>query len=182
MSESAKSPATFTLPVLAMRDTVLFPGVSMPIGAGRAATLRAIEAALRDSRARWSSRCPSARTSTTISPENLLHDRHHRPPRPGAARPGRHAARCSTASAAASSCAIAERDGYLEAMVREAEEMLPLDARRRGLRRRSTARRASARPSSASAPACPRRSSQQVLEAVDRAGPPRRPGRRPTSR
>ena len=36
-----------TLPVLPMRDAVLFPGVSSPIGAGRPATLRAIEAALK---------------------------------------------------------------------------------------------------------------------------------------
>jgi ATP-dependent Lon protease len=36
-----------TLPVLPLRDIVLFPGVSQPIGAGRPATLRAIEAALK---------------------------------------------------------------------------------------------------------------------------------------
>ena len=36
-----------TLPVLPLRDVVLFPGVSAPIGAGRPATLRAIEAALK---------------------------------------------------------------------------------------------------------------------------------------
>src|SRR5690242_20485514 len=36
-----------TLPVLPLREVVLFPGVSTPIGAGRPATLRAIEAALR---------------------------------------------------------------------------------------------------------------------------------------
>ena len=37
-----------TLPVVPMRNTVLFPGVSLPISAGRPQTLRAIEAALRD--------------------------------------------------------------------------------------------------------------------------------------
>ncbi len=36
------------LPVIPMRSTVLFPGVSLPISAGRPQTLRAIEAALRD--------------------------------------------------------------------------------------------------------------------------------------
>jgi ATP-dependent Lon protease len=36
-----------TLPVLPLRDVVLFPGVTAPIGAGRRATLRAIEAALK---------------------------------------------------------------------------------------------------------------------------------------
>ena len=40
-----------TLPVLPLREVVLFPGVSQPVGAGRPATLRAIEAALKsDSR------------------------------------------------------------------------------------------------------------------------------------
>ena len=40
-----------TLPVLPLREVVLFPGVSMPIGAGRPTTLRAVEAALKsDSR------------------------------------------------------------------------------------------------------------------------------------
>src|SRR5437867_4858710 len=40
-----------TLPVLPLRDMVLFPGVTTPVGAGRPATLRAIEAALKtDSR------------------------------------------------------------------------------------------------------------------------------------
>jgi ATP-dependent Lon protease len=40
-----------TLPVLPLREVVLFPGVSTPIGAGRPTTLRAIEAALKsDSR------------------------------------------------------------------------------------------------------------------------------------
>jgi ATP-dependent Lon protease len=36
-----------TLPVLPLREVVLFPGVSTPVGAGRPATLRAIEAALK---------------------------------------------------------------------------------------------------------------------------------------
>src|SRR2546421_13039961 len=36
-----------TLPVLPLREVVLFPGVSLPIGAGRPATLRAIGAALK---------------------------------------------------------------------------------------------------------------------------------------
>ena len=35
-----------TMPVLPLREVVLFPGVTAPIGAGRPATLRAIEAAL----------------------------------------------------------------------------------------------------------------------------------------
>src|SRR5690349_1624764 len=35
-----------TLPVLPLRELVLFPGVSTPIGAGRPGTVRAIETAL----------------------------------------------------------------------------------------------------------------------------------------
>src|ERR1044071_5488285 len=38
-----------SLPVLPLRDAVLFPGVASPIGAGRPATLRAIKAALKQS-------------------------------------------------------------------------------------------------------------------------------------
>jgi ATP-dependent Lon protease len=37
-----------TLPVIPMRSTILFPGVSLPIAAARPQTLKAIEAALRD--------------------------------------------------------------------------------------------------------------------------------------
>src|SRR5678815_5400825 len=37
-----------TFPIIPMRSSVLFPGVSLPITAGRPQTLRAIEAALRD--------------------------------------------------------------------------------------------------------------------------------------
>ncbi|MEK6688404.1 MAG: LON peptidase substrate-binding domain-containing protein, partial [Gemmatimonadota bacterium] len=36
----------YTIPVLPLRDVVLFPGVTTPIGAGRPGTLRAIEAAV----------------------------------------------------------------------------------------------------------------------------------------
>ena len=38
--------STKRLPVLALRDTVLFPGHTVPIGIGRKKTLRALEAAL----------------------------------------------------------------------------------------------------------------------------------------
>ena len=39
-----------TLPVLPLRDLVLFPGVTAPINAGRPGTLRAVERALKDER------------------------------------------------------------------------------------------------------------------------------------
>ncbi len=44
MSETTR-PQRLRLPVLPLRETVMFPGVTMPIGAGRPGTLRAIEAA-----------------------------------------------------------------------------------------------------------------------------------------
>ena len=39
-----------TLPVLPLRGTVMFPGITAPIAAGRPGTLRAIEAALKGDR------------------------------------------------------------------------------------------------------------------------------------
>jgi ATP-dependent Lon protease len=41
------NPKRHRLPVLPLRDMVLFPGVTAPIGAGRPGTLRAIESALK---------------------------------------------------------------------------------------------------------------------------------------
>jgi len=41
-------PERLTLPVLPLRDLVLFPGVNAPINAGRPGTLRAVEQALKD--------------------------------------------------------------------------------------------------------------------------------------
>jgi ATP-dependent Lon protease len=42
------TPERLTLPVLPLRDMVLFPGVTAPIGAGRSGTLKAIEAAVKE--------------------------------------------------------------------------------------------------------------------------------------
>ena len=80
-----------TLPVLPLREVVLFPGVTAPIGAGRPGTLRAIEAALTT---------PEKLVFAVAQRDNVgerqrrraLHDRHHRPDRPDAAGPGRRAA------------------------------------------------------------------------------------------
>src|SRR5690349_16446428 len=65
-----------TFPVVPLRNAVLLPGVSLPISAGRAVTLRAIEAAITDPRHRV--------------------------------------------------FALAQRNGYYEATVTEAKELLPL--------------------------------------------------------
>jgi len=59
-----------TLPVLPLREVVLFPGVSTPVGAGRPATLRAIEAALKtDSRLIFA--VAQRENADTVSPEVL---------------------------------------------------------------------------------------------------------------
>jgi ATP-dependent Lon protease len=49
MNDSMETPmsAQLQLPVLPLREAVLFPGIAMPIGVGRAGTLRAVDAALR---------------------------------------------------------------------------------------------------------------------------------------
>src|SRR5438876_1110697 len=59
-----------TLPVLPLREVVLFPGVSTPVGAGRPATLRAIEAALKtDSRLIFA--VAQRENADTVSPDVL---------------------------------------------------------------------------------------------------------------
>ena len=59
-----------TLPVLPLREVVLFPGVSTPVGAGRPATLRAIETALKsDSRLIFA--VAQRENVDTVSPEVL---------------------------------------------------------------------------------------------------------------
>ncbi len=115
-----------TLPVLPLREVVLFPGVTAPIGAGRPATLRAIEAALAtpDKLVFAVSQRENVDTVTaealyTIGTvarigqlqrglagmQLLLHGEHR-----GIA------------------IHYAEQDGYLQAVVREAEEMSPLSS------------------------------------------------------
>jgi ATP-dependent Lon protease len=115
-----------TLPVLPLREVVLFPGVTAPIGAGRPATLRAIEAALAGSdrlvfavSQRQNVESVTSDALYTIGTiarigqlqrglsgmQLLLHGEHR-----GIA------------------IHYSERDGYLQAIVREAEEMLPIQA------------------------------------------------------
>src|SRR6058998_3931444 len=59
-----------TLPVLPLREVVLFPGVSTPVGAGRPATLRAIEAALK-SESRLIFTVAQRENVDTVSPDVL---------------------------------------------------------------------------------------------------------------
>src|SRR3954467_14986868 len=114
-----------TLPVLPLREVVLFPGVTAPIGAGRPSTLRAIEAALAGPdrlvfavSQRQNVESVSSDVLYTIGTiarigqlqrglsgmQLLLHGE-----RRGIA------------------IHYTEKEGYLQAIVREAEEMLPLN-------------------------------------------------------
>ena len=114
-----------TMPVLPLREVVLFPSVTAPIGAGRPATLRAIEAALA-TEDKFIFAVSQRENVENVSPELLytigtvakvgqvqrglagmqllLHGEHR-----GIA------------------MQYQEHEGYLQAIVREAEEMEPLD-------------------------------------------------------
>ncbi len=115
-----------TLPVLPLRDMVLFPGVTAPIGAGRPATLRAIEAALKH---------PSRRVFAVAQRE------HADVVTPAALYGMGTIARIGQVQRGLGGVQIVlngdvravalqyrETDGYLEADLREAEELPPLNA------------------------------------------------------
>ncbi|HEY3169803.1 MAG TPA: LON peptidase substrate-binding domain-containing protein, partial [Thermoanaerobaculia bacterium] len=58
------------LPVVPMRNSVLFPGVGLPINAGRPGTLRAIEAAMKATDKRVFA-VAQRQESDDVAPENL---------------------------------------------------------------------------------------------------------------
>jgi ATP-dependent Lon protease len=156
-----------TLPVLPLREVVLFPGVTAPIGAGRPATLRAIEAALAGTdrlvfavSQRQNVESVSSDVLYTIGTiarigqlqrglsgmQLLLHGE-----RRGIA------------------IHYTDKEGYLQAVVREAEEMLPLnleDPAFVGLHREARARAAELGQKSG----LPDEVVQQVLAGVNEAG------------
>ncbi len=114
-----------TLPVLPLREVVLFPGVTAPIGAGRPATLRAIEAAL-STPDRLVFAVSQRQNVETVTPDVLYNV--GTIARIGQLQRGLsgvqlllHGERRGIA------IHYSERDGYLQAVVREAEEMLPLN-------------------------------------------------------
>ncbi|HET8623537.1 MAG TPA: endopeptidase La [Gemmatimonadales bacterium] len=115
-----------TLPVLPLREVVLFPGVTAPIGAGRPATLRAIEAALKTPE-RLVFAVSQRQNVDNVTPEVLYTV--GTVARIGQMQRGLsgvqlllHGERRGIA------VHYSEREGYLQAIVREAEEMLPLNA------------------------------------------------------
>ncbi|HEX6863212.1 MAG TPA: endopeptidase La [Thermoanaerobaculia bacterium] len=114
-----------TIPVLPLRDVVLFPGVTAPIGAGRPGTLRAIEAALAT---------PDKLVFAVSQRENVEHVNPENLYTIGTiARIGQlqrglagmqlllHGERRGIAMH------VVEKDGYLQAVVRDAEELAPLN-------------------------------------------------------
>src|SRR2546425_4000242 len=119
-------PERLTLPVLPLRDMVLFPGVTAPIGAGRPATLRAIEAALKH---------PSRRVFAVAQRENVdgvtpaaLYGM-GTIARIGQVQRGLGGVQLVlNGDVRAVALQYRETDGYLEADLREAEELPPLNA------------------------------------------------------
>src|SRR5687767_11862774 len=114
-----------TLPVLPLRDVVLFPGVTTSIGAGRPGTVRAIEAALATPDHLVFAVCQRENTEA-VSSEGLYMI--GTIAKVGQLQRGLagmqlllHGERRGIVMH------VAEKNGYLEAIVREAEEMPPLN-------------------------------------------------------
>src|SRR2546429_5074910 len=119
-----------TLPVLPLREAVLFPGVSTPIGAGRPATLRAIEAALKQ---------PDRKVFAVAQKENVDQVS------PGVLYTTGSIARISQVEhllggvqlvvhgdAGGTAVHYTETNGYLEATVRETSDLPPLNEKDAG--------------------------------------------------
>ncbi|OYV67135.1 MAG: hypothetical protein B7Z72_10145, partial [Gemmatimonadetes bacterium 21-71-4] len=113
------------LPVLPLRDMVLFPGVTAPISAGRAGTLRAIEAALKTER-RLIFAVAQRENLEHVSPDNLYVI--GTVARIGQMQRGLGGVQLLLQGEfRASAIHVGEREGYLEAAVRELEDQPPLD-------------------------------------------------------
>ncbi|MFN0180405.1 MAG: endopeptidase La [Gemmatimonadales bacterium] len=113
-----------TLPVLPLRELVLFPGITTPIGAGRPGTVRAIEAALTHPDKLIFTVCQRDNTEQ-VSSDGLYTIG-------TIARIGQLTRGLSGMQVLLSgerrgiALHLGEKDGYLEAIVREADEMAPL--------------------------------------------------------
>jgi ATP-dependent Lon protease len=115
-----------TLPVLPLRDFVLFPGVTAPINAGKPATLRAIEAALATPE-RLVFAVSQREDVPQVTPE-VLHTI-GTVARIGQIQRGLGGMQLLIQGEHRGiAMRIIEKDGHLEATVREAEEMRPLDS------------------------------------------------------
>jgi len=115
-----------TLPVLPLRDFVLFPGVTTPINAGRPSTLRAIEAALATP-GRLVFAVSQREDVKEVTPEHLYTI--GTVARIGQVQRGLAGMQLLLhGESRGISMRVIEKDGHLEATVREAEEMAPLNA------------------------------------------------------
>jgi ATP-dependent Lon protease len=115
-----------TLPVLPLREVVLFPGVTAPIGAGRPATLRAIEAALATPD-RLVFAVSQRQNVENVAPEVLYTI--GTIARIGQLQRGLSGMQLLlNGERRGIAIHYSEKDGYLQAIVREAEEMLPLNS------------------------------------------------------
>ena len=115
------------LPVVPMRNSVLFPGVGLPINAGRPGTLRAIEAAVNGSDNRIFA-VAQRQDGEDVAPENLYTI--GTIATIGSLQRGLGGVRLLLeGQSRAIALRYAPKKGYLEATIQEAREMLPLDAR-----------------------------------------------------
>ncbi len=114
------------LPVLPMRDFVLFPGVTAPINAGKPATLRAIEAAMA-TKERLVFAVAQREDAAEASAENLYTI--GCVARIGQIQRGLAGMQLLVhGDHRGIAMRIYERDGHLQAVVREADEMAPIDS------------------------------------------------------
>src|SRR5688500_3573058 len=113
---------TTNLPIIPLRGAVLLPGISMPIGAGRPGTLRAIETALKGDKTVFA--LAQRENQEAVSPDILytigtiakIAEIQRGPSGVQLLLQGERRGIAMR---------IGEHDGYLEATVREVEEMLP---------------------------------------------------------
>ncbi|HEY7574248.1 MAG TPA: endopeptidase La, partial [Thermoanaerobaculia bacterium] len=118
---------TLSLPVVPMRNSVLLPGVSVPISAGRPGTLRAIEAAVNSPERRVFA-VAQRHDAEDVTPE-LLHTI-GTIATIGSVQRGLGAVRLLLEGQSRGiALRFSPKKGYLEASVQPAHEMLPLDAK-----------------------------------------------------
>jgi len=118
---------SYSLPVVPMRNAVLFPGVTFPISAGRAGTLRAIEAAL-NTPERLVFAVAQRSDTEAVTPTELFTI--GTIASLGSIQRGIGGIRLVLEGKSRGiALRLSPKNGYLEATVQDAQEMLPLDAR-----------------------------------------------------
>ena len=114
-----------TLPVLPLRGTVIFPGLTVPISAGRPGTLRAIETALKGDRTVFA----VAQRDTADEPSADILYVTGVIAKIGQVQRGLGGVQLLLqGEQRATALHYGEQDGHMTAVVVEAEEMMPLDA------------------------------------------------------